>query len=156
MPEPNVRPRYLEPGWLVRNVLNRLVAGLSQAGINLRGSRVLRVRGRQSGEWRSTPVNLLEFAGASYLVSPRGETQWVRNLRAAGGGELRIGRRSQSFRAEEVADEDKIAVLRAYLARWRFEVGVFFGGTRADAPDAEFRRIAGNHPVFRIEYNEVT
>ena len=114
------------------------------------GSRVLRVKGRKSGLWRSTPVNVLTLDDARYLVAPRGETEWVRNFRAAGEGELVLGRRVERFTAEELGDDDKVAVLRAYLRRWKFEVGRFFGGVSADSSDAELRRIAPEHPVFRI------
>ncbi len=116
------------------------------------GSRELRVRGRKSGKWRSTPVNLLTLAGEHYLVAPRGETQWVRNLRVAGDGELRVGRRIQVFRATELADTEKVEVLRAYLKRWKAEVGTFFGGVGADASDADLLRIAPDHPVFRLTF----
>jgi hypothetical protein len=93
-------------------------------------------------------VNLLERDGRRYLVSPRGETDWVRNLRAAGEGELRVGRKAEPFRADELADDDKVAVLRAYLRRWKVEVGVFFDGRSADSTDDELRAIAPRHPVF--------
>jgi deazaflavin-dependent oxidoreductase (nitroreductase family) len=143
--------RYIEPDWFTRHIFNRTVQGLTRLGISVAGSRELRVRGRKSGEWRSTPVNLLTHAGARYLVAPRGETQWVRNLRAAGEGELVLGRRTERFRAVELEDADKPALLRAYLRRWRVEVGVFFAGVSADSPDEDLRRIAPDHPVFRIE-----
>jgi deazaflavin-dependent oxidoreductase (nitroreductase family) len=146
-PEP---ARYLQPGWFTRRIFNPMVAGLTRAGISVWGSRVLRVRGRSSGEWRSVPVNLLTVAESRYLVAPRGETQWVRNLRAAGGGELRVGRRVEEFHATEVADAEKVAILRAYLKRWKAEVGVFFDGVGAASPDAELLRIAPNHPVFLL------
>ena len=142
--------RYQEPGWFTRNVFNKLVAGLTGLGISVLGSRVLAVRGRKSGEWRTTPVNLLIIDGQRYLVSPRGHTQWVRNLRVAREGELRLGRRAEPFIAEEVSDDDKPAILRAYLARWKAEVGVFFGGVGPDASDAELRRISPDHPVFKV------
>src|ERR1700754_248950 len=99
--------RYLEPGWFTRNVFNRSVRGLTRAGISVWGSRELRVRGRKSGDWRSTPVNLLTVEGTRYLVSPRGTTQWVRNIRVSGGGELRVGRRVEPFTVVEVPDEQK-------------------------------------------------
>ena len=86
-----------------------------------------------------------------YLVAPRGETQWVRNLRAAGTGELRVGTRVESFRGIEVTDADKPPVLRAYLRRWKMEVGVFFDGVTADSPDDDVARIAPDHPVFRVD-----
>lgn len=142
--------RYQEPGWFTRNVFNKLVAGLTGLGISVLGSRVLAVRGRKSGEWRTTPVNLLIIDGQRYLVSPRGHTQWVRNLRVAREGELRLGRRAEPFIAEEVSDDDKPAILRAYLTRWKAEVGVFFGGVGPDASDAELRRISPDHPVFKV------
>jgi len=144
-------PRYVEPGWFTRHVMNPAVAALTRAGVSVWGSRELRVRGRTSGEWRTTPVNLLALDGEHYLVAPRGVTQWVRNLRVAGSGELRVGRRVDTFTATEVPDVDKTPILRAYLKRWKAEVGVFFDGVSGDSPDAELARIAPDHPVFRVE-----
>lgn len=146
----SVSSRYLRPSRSV-DVVNRVVAALTRLGVSVWGSRVLRVRGRTTGEWRSTPVNLLHYHGADYLVAPRGNTQWVRNLRVRGTGELALGRRVQRFRAVELADADKPAVLRAYLRRWKFEVGVFFDGVGPDASDDELLRIAHGYPVFRLE-----
>jgi deazaflavin-dependent oxidoreductase (nitroreductase family) len=145
------QPRYVRPGWFTRHFVNPGVALLTRAGLSVWGSRELRVRGRSSGEWRTTPVNLLTYDGDRYLVAPRGHTQWVRNLRAAGEGELRVGRRIQPFRATELPDEQKPPILRAYLKRWKAEVGVFFGGVGADSSEDELRRISPDHPVFRIE-----
>jgi deazaflavin-dependent oxidoreductase (nitroreductase family) len=142
---------YRQPGWFTKHIFNRTVDAAARAGLSVWGSRVLRVRGRKSGEMRSTPVNLLTHDGARYLVAPRGQTQWVRNLRAAGEGELVLGRRAERFRAVELDDADKPDLLRAYLRRWKVEVGVFFGGVSADSPDEDLRRIAPDHPVFRIE-----
>lgn len=144
-------PRYVRPGWFTNHVFNPIIAGLTRLGLSVWGSRQLRVRGRQSGEWRTTPVNLLTFDGDRYLVAPRGETQWVRNLRAAGEGELRVSRRTERFRATEISDAGKPPILRAYLKRWKAEVGVFFGGVSAKSSDEELRRITPDHPVFRIE-----
>jgi deazaflavin-dependent oxidoreductase (nitroreductase family) len=141
--------RYLMPGRGART-MNAAIAGLTRLGISVWGSRVLAVRGRSSGEWRTTPVNLLVVDGVRYLVAPRGVTQWVRNLRAAGGGELRVGRRVEAFRADELDDDTKPDVLREYLRRWAFEVGVFFDGVSASSSDDELRRIAPGYPVFRI------
>jgi len=146
--------RYLKPTKST-NMFNESVAHLTRLGISVWGSRVLYVRGRTTGELRSTPVNLLTYAGDRYLVAPRGTTQWVRNLRAANGeGELRVGRRGERFRAVELADDAKPEVLRAYLRRWKFEVGVFFDGVNAKAPDETLRQIAPGYPVFRIERAE--
>jgi deazaflavin-dependent oxidoreductase (nitroreductase family) len=145
-----VTTHYRKPGWFTRNVFNRFVAFLTRRGVSILGSRVLAVRGRTSGEWRTTPVNLLEFDGHRYLVSPRGNGQWVRNLRAAGTGELRLGSRSEAFRGRELTDDAKVPVLRAYLKRWKAEVGVFFGGVGPDSTDEQLRAIAPNHPAFEV------
>jgi deazaflavin-dependent oxidoreductase (nitroreductase family) len=141
--------RYVKP---TRSdaIFNGLVAALTRLGISVYGSRVLAVRGRRSGAWRTVPVNLLEHAGARYLVAPRGETEWVRNLRARGEGELRVGRRSEPFQAIELADVQKPPVLRAYLDRWWFEVGRFFTGIGRDASESDLARIAPGFPVFRL------
>jgi deazaflavin-dependent oxidoreductase (nitroreductase family) len=139
-----------KPGWFTNNVLNRAVAFLTRRGLSVWGSRVLAVRGRKSGEWRTTPVNVLTIDGQRYLVAPRGHVQWTHNMRAAGGGRLLLGKTTDTFTAEEVPDAEKPAVLRAYLKRWKAEVGVFFNGVGPDSPEEELRRIAGDHPVFRI------
>jgi deazaflavin-dependent oxidoreductase (nitroreductase family) len=118
--------------------------------VSVYGSRILEVRGRKSGEWRQTPVNLLSHGGSDYLVAPRGHTQWVRNLRASGEGRLRVGRRVQSFTAVELDEDQKPQLLRAYLKRWKFEVGAFFGGVGPESSDEEFRKIGPDHPVFRL------
>ena len=141
---------YQRPGWFTTHVFNRLVRAATRLGVSVWGSRELRVRGRSSGEWRSTPVNLLEVDGTRYLVAPRGDTQWVRNLRVAGGGQLRLGRRTEPFAAHEVPDAEKEPLLREYLRRWKFEVGQFFDGVSATSPEAELQRIAPAHPIFAI------
>lgn len=151
MTTPAAEPQhYQQAGWFTRNVFNKAVAGLTGLGISIMGSRILAVRGRKSGEWRTTPVNLLVIDGQRYLVAPRGHTQWVRNMRAAGGGELRLGRKAEAFTAVELADADKPAVLRQYLKRWAWEVGYFFEGVTADSPEEELERIAPGFPVFRV------
>ena len=143
-------PRYVQPDWFTTQVFNRLVALLTRLGLSVYGSRILAVRGRKSGAWRTTPVNLLTYEGNRYLVAPRGVTQWVRNLRVSGEAKLRLGRRREAIRVVEVADAEKVAILRAYLRRWRFEIGAFFQGVGPDAPEAELRRIAPDYPVFRL------
>lgn len=141
---------YQKPGWFTTHVFNGAIAGLTRLGLSVYGSRILAVRGRKSGEWRTTPVNLLVLDGTQYLVAPRGHTQWVRNLRAAGSGELRLGRRVEPFVATEISGDDTLPLLRAYLKKWKFEVGYFFGGVGPDSADEDLRRIAPDHPVFRI------
>jgi deazaflavin-dependent oxidoreductase (nitroreductase family) len=121
---PGIADRYQRPGWFTTHVFNRAVAALTRAGVSVAGSRILEVRGRKTGEPRRTPVNPLTYDGARYLVAPRGHTQWVRNLRVQGEGRLLLGRRAEPFAAVELPDED--------------------------SGDDELRRIAPDHPVFRI------
>jgi deazaflavin-dependent oxidoreductase (nitroreductase family) len=111
---------YRQPGWFTRNVFNRTVAGLTRAGVSVWGSRVLEVRGRKTGQPRQVPVNLLTYDGAQYLVAPRGEAEWVRDVRAADGHlALLLGRHRDERTAAEVTGADKVPVLRAYLRRWK-------------------------------------
>ena len=149
-PEGNPDTKYKRPGPVTR-FFNGVVGLFTKLGVSLAGSRTLTVRGRKSGEPRTTPVNPLEIDGATYLVAPRGTTQWVRNLRAAGEGELRLGRRSRTFTGDEVADAEKLPVLKAYLDKWAWEVGTFFDLPK-DPSDEEIRGVAHLHPVFRVTY----
>ena len=131
-------------------LFNSMVAALTRAGLSIRGSRVLEVKGRKSGEPRRTPVNVLELDGERYLVAPRGDTQWVRNLRAAGEGRLLVGRRSEPFSALELSQQERAPILRAYLRRWAWEVGAFFDGVSADSSEQELEEAAAKHPVFKL------
>jgi deazaflavin-dependent oxidoreductase (nitroreductase family) len=141
---------YRAPGWITRNFFNPQMTLLARLGISLNGARTLAVKGRKSGQWRTTPVNLLNHDGRRYLVSPRGQTQWARNLRVAGTGELRLGRRAESFRGRELDDDEKVPVLRAYLRKWRMETGIFFGGIGPKSSDDQIRAIASRHPAFEV------
>jgi deazaflavin-dependent oxidoreductase (nitroreductase family) len=143
-------PSYQRPDWFTKNIFNPIVAALTRLGVSVAGSRVLEVPGRKTGEPRRTPVNLMTFEGRRYLVAPRGHTQWVRNMRVSGGGRLFVGRRAEEFSAVELEDSEKPELLRAYLKKWKWEVGQFFGGVGPDSGDDELRRIAPDHPVFRI------
>ncbi|TQJ29657.1 nitroreductase/quinone reductase family protein [Microbacterium sp. SLBN-146] len=141
--------RYVKPTG-IDGVFNGVVGWLTKIGLPLAGSRVLSVRGRSSGEWRSTPVNPLRVGGERYLVSPRGHTQWVRNIRVSREGRLASGRRIEEIRIDEVPDAEKPPILRAYLTAWAWEVGRFFEGVDASSPDERLREIAPDFPVFRI------
>lgn len=140
---------HVTPGAPAR-VFNNLVGLLGKLGLSLWGTRVLYVRGRKSGTWRDVPVNLLHLDGARYLVAPRGEVQWVHNMRAAGGGQLRLGRKVEAFTVTEIADVDKPPVLRGYLRRWQWEVGEYFDGVTADLSDDQLLEVAPRYPVFVI------
>jgi deazaflavin-dependent oxidoreductase (nitroreductase family) len=147
-------PRLVKPQGKAMITLDKLtykvMTWLSYRGVSVYGSRILAVRGRKSGEWRTTPVNLLVIDGQRYLVAPRGHTQWVRNMRAVGGGELRLGKKAEPFSAVELADAEKPAVLRVYMKKWAWEVGYFFGDVNAKSPEEELLSIAPGFPVFKI------
>jgi deazaflavin-dependent oxidoreductase (nitroreductase family) len=141
--------RYLAPQRSAE-IFNNVAKWLAARGVSLMGSRVLAVRGRKSGETRTNVVNVFTHEGERYLLAPRGHTQWVRNLRAAGEGELRLGRRRQHFTPVEIDDADKPALIRLYLRKWAWETGAFFDGLKADSPDADIAAAAPGFPVFRI------
>jgi deazaflavin-dependent oxidoreductase (nitroreductase family) len=132
-------------------IFNRIAGFITKMGVSLYGSRVLAVRGRKTGEWRTTPVNPLTHDGEKYLVAPRGHTQWVRNIRVVGGGELRLGRKVETFTVTELTDQEKPEILRLYLKKWAWEVGRFFGDdVTAESSDEKLLEIAPGFPVFRV------
>lgn len=140
------------PDWFTAHIMNPTLDGLMRLGVSVRGSRVLEHRGRTTGTPHHTPVNLLTVEGVDYLVAPRGETQWVRNVRADDGRlVLILGRRRQARVATEVPVDQRAAILRIYLRRWKGEVGKFFDGVGPDADEATFARIAERHPVFALD-----
>src|SRR5262245_34499286 len=135
--------RYIEPGLFSAKVFNPVVTFLARRlGWSMKGAVVLSVRGRKTGEWRSTPVNLLQLGGQRYLVAPRGDTHWVRNLRVGRAARLTLGRQTEAVRVEEIADGEKAPILRAYLKEWAWEVKPFFGGIGTNASDEALARIA--------------
>jgi hypothetical protein len=142
---------YKEPDWFTRHILNPVIKGMTRAGVSVWGSRILEHRGRTSGKLHHVPVNLLTVEGTHYVVSPRGQTQWVRNVRHAEGHMVLIlGRKRQLCTVREIPVADSVPILRAYLRRWKFEVGMFFDGVTPDSTDAEWAAVAANHPVFEL------
>ena len=140
---------YQKPGWATKHVFNPMVEAATRIGLSMRGSRILAVQGRTSGKWYTTPVNPLTFDGSRYLVAPRGETGWVKNIRARKTGVLRLGRKSEPIAVEELPDDAKLPIIRNYLARWAMETGAFFGLPK-DPTDEQIAAIVSRHPVFRI------
>ena len=128
---------YIRPGFVLSRVVNPLVMKLGLIP-------TLAVRGRRSGEWRTVPVMPIEYEGSRYLVAPRGETQWARNLRAAGTGELRRGRRKEAFRAVEVDGAEQGRVVAAY----RRKVSGLVKAQFEQLPDPT------DHPTFRVEASQ--
>jgi deazaflavin-dependent oxidoreductase (nitroreductase family) len=145
--------KFVRPGWFTAHVFNPIVEGLSKLGIGMAGAQTLAVRGRKSGEIRTTPVNPMEVEGGTYLLAPRGTTQWARNLRASGEGELRSGRRARRFTATEVPDSEKLPLLRTYVEKWAWEVKGFMD-VESDASDEELVALAPDHPAFRLTFSE--
>lgn len=144
------QPYYLQ-GSAFNVRMNSLVGWLARHGVSLLGTAEMSVRGRKSGRMQRIPVNPHTYRGEQYVVSARGHSQWVRNMRVAGGGELRVGRKTRAFTAEEIADDaQKVLVLRAYLKRWGWEVNQYFQGVTAKSSDAELLAACPDHPVFRI------
>ncbi|WP_299541587.1 nitroreductase family deazaflavin-dependent oxidoreductase [uncultured Streptomyces sp.] len=144
------QPYYLR-GSALNVRLNSLVGRLARLGVSMLGTAEMSVRGRKSGRMQRIPVNPHTFEGQQYIVSARGHSQWVRNMRVVGGGELRVGRKVRDFTAVEVPDdEQKARVLRAYLQRWGWEVDQYFRGVTAKSSDAELLAACADHPVFRI------
>src|SRR5258707_12942167 len=123
-------PRFQEPGWFTKHVFNRIVAGLARLGVSIAGSRVLEVQGRKSGEWRQTPVNPLEFEGNRYLVSPRGNTQWGRDMRVSGGGGPLRGRKGEEVTPAQSPEGGRPPPLRRSLGEGEWEGAALFRGRR--------------------------
>jgi deazaflavin-dependent oxidoreductase (nitroreductase family) len=139
--------RYEEPNRAAR-AANVAIRWLAEMGISIAGTRALRVRGRKSGKQRGVVINLLTVDGVDYLVSPRGNTQWARNVRAAGVVEVGPRWRKASLRVTEVDDAAKPEVLRRYLARWYWQVKGYVAGLTPESTDEQLRAAAPSIPVF--------
>ncbi len=141
-------PKFLKPGPL-EQWFNRLFGALVGAGMAPSHVYLLQVTGRKSGRTYSTPVYIVERNRTRFLVAPRGETQWVRNARAAGRISLKRGRTRKAFRLRELADPDKPEILKQYLDSYRLAVHKYFPIT-AGSPAEAFFRIAPDYPVFEL------
>ena len=141
--------RYDEPN-LAARAGNEVIRWLAEAGVSIAGTRALRVRGRKTGKLRGVVINLLSVDGRDYVVSPRGNTQWARNARAAGAVEMGPKWRSREVRIAEVADDAKPQLLKRYLDRWYWEVKGHVGGLTPQSTDDEMRSAAPSIPVFEL------
>ncbi|AQT80129.1 nitroreductase family deazaflavin-dependent oxidoreductase [Mycolicibacterium litorale] len=141
---------HYQPPNATARALNAVIRALAEAGVSIAGSRALRVRGRKSGTVRSVVINVLRVDGVDYLVSPRGNTQWARNVRAAGAVELGPRWRRTPVRVTEVADDAKPELLRRYLARWFWEVKGHIAGLTPQSDDDQLRGAAPLIPVFAV------
>ena len=141
--------RYDEPD-LVARATNAVFRWLAEAGISIAGTRALRVRGRTTGKLRGVVVNLMTVDGRDYVVSPRGNTQWVRNARAAGEVEMGPRWRGRTVRISEVADDAKLDLLKRYLDRWYWEVKGHVGGLTPQSTDEQIRAVAPSIPIVEL------
>jgi hypothetical protein len=141
--------RYDRPGAPAR-FANAVIRRLAEAGLSIAGPRALAVRGRKTGKRRGVVVNVLTVDGVDYLVAPRGNTEWVRNVRAAGQVQLGPRWRRATTRVTEVGDDDKPALLRAYLQRWYWQVKGHMAGLTPRSSDDDLRRAAPSLPVFSL------
>ncbi|MGB3481477.1 MAG: nitroreductase/quinone reductase family protein [Mycobacterium sp.] len=139
--------RYDKPNAAAR-AANWMIKLLAEAGVSLSGTRLLRVRGRKSGEMRAVVINLMSIDGVDYLVSPRGNTQWARNARAAGEVQLGPRWRSHTVAVTELADDAKPPLLERYLERWFWEVKTHVGGLTPQSTLDQRRAAAPSIPVF--------
>lgn len=120
--------------WIISNVMNPI--------FKVTGSfPVVSMRGRRTGKLIRTPINVLELNGVKYLVSPRGETGWSRNLRAVGECSLREKGQERRFRASEVPPEQRGPMIAGYLERWGSQTRAQFDAL----PDPV------DHPTFRLD-----
>jgi deazaflavin-dependent oxidoreductase (nitroreductase family) len=137
--------------WTERHLVNRSVLLGTRLGRDIDGVRELQVAGRRSGRVRRTPLKVLEVGGERYVVSLRGESGWVSNLRAARTARLRFGRRVEDVGATEVPDAEKAPVVRAYLdAATHAATREQLAWAAAGAAEDEARRGAARTPVFRL------
>jgi deazaflavin-dependent oxidoreductase (nitroreductase family) len=141
--------RYDEPNRTAR-AANAVFRWLAEAGISIAGTRALRVRGRKTGQLRGVVVNLMTVDGRDFVVSPRGNTQWVRNARAAGEVEMGPRWRGRTVRISEVADDAKLDLLKRYLDRWYWEVKGHVGGLTPQSTDEQIRAVAPSIPIVEL------
>jgi hypothetical protein len=139
---------YNKPSGIVK-AMNGFVGWLASIGLMPGDTVQLQVRGRNSGQIRKNAVTLVEYEGARYLVAPRGNTEWVRNVQASSGQAVLKHGKSETVRLEEIPVEQRAAIIKPYLKKTAMATKGEFG-IEPDAPIEEFERIAEKHPVFRI------
>jgi deazaflavin-dependent oxidoreductase (nitroreductase family) len=141
-------PVFREPS-TVEKIFNRVFGFVVGLGLGFSHNYLLEVRGRKTGKLYSTPINLLELNGKSYLVAPRGRTQWVRNAEAAGEVILKKGSTRRKFRLNPIPDAEKPQILKAYLDTFRREVQRYFP-VAAGSPLESFAGLTSSYPAFEL------
>lgn len=135
-------PRFLRLG-------NTVVTALLQRGVKMGDNTLLTVPGRKSGAPRTTPVTVLNWNGQRLLASPYGESDWVRNLRAAGQGTLRHGRNVEAISAVELSPVEAAPIYKATFDSYPAIIQGYFD-VSPGSPLEEFEREAERHPMFRL------
>ena len=143
---------YSKPGVFAR-FFNNVWGFLVKLGLGLPSSFLLEVRGRKSGRTYSIPVNLLEYGGKKYLVAPRGDTQWVRNVEVSGGAVLKKGTRREEIRLSAIPDGEKPDILKSYLDSYKLTVQRFFP-MPSGSPREAFEPFVSRYPVFEVTRSE--
>jgi deazaflavin-dependent oxidoreductase (nitroreductase family) len=144
----DVRPEFLRPSSIER-LINRLFGLLVGWGLGLSHNYLVQVEGRKTGRIYATPVNVLDHDGKRFLVSPRGETHWVRNARVTGHVWLKKGGSRERFRLRSLDDVEKLEILREYLNRFKTTVQRYFPVQAGSGVEA-FTVIASRYPVFEL------
>jgi deazaflavin-dependent oxidoreductase (nitroreductase family) len=139
---------FLQPS-LIDRIINRSFGFFVKLGFGLSHNFLLEVSGRKSGRIYSTPVNVLEYKGKKFLVAPRGETQWVRNVFVSQKATLVKGTKREKVRLRPIADEAKAEILKAYLDGYKLTVQRYFP-IPAGSPTEAFEPLAARYPVFEI------
>jgi hypothetical protein len=145
---PGATPGYLRPSGFER-LAGRALGFLVWIGLIRGHFYVLEVRGRKSGRTISLPVDLLDLDGRRYLVCARGDSNWVRNARAAGEVVLARALRRGRYRVCELPPNLRPPILKAYLDRYASEVQRFFP-VRRGSPVEAFDGLAPHYPVFEL------
>ena len=141
-------PSFRQPTAIER-AFNKAFGFLVGMGLGFSYNYLLQVRGRKSGKIYSTPIDLLEIDGKRFLVAPRGRAQWVRNAEAAGEVVLKKGSQRKTFGLRALSDDEKPAILKAYLDRFKREVQGYFP-VAAGSPVEAFRELVQNYPAFEL------
>jgi deazaflavin-dependent oxidoreductase (nitroreductase family) len=138
---------------VIDRAFNRAFGFLLRIGLGLSHNYLLEVRGRKSGRIYSTPVNVLDHKNKTYLVAPRGYTQWVKNVLISGEATLVKGGKRKQVGLREINNDAKAEVLKAYLDRFKLSVQRYFP-IAAGSPVEEFQSFTARYPVFELRAEE--
>ena len=148
MTSQQAKPHFLKPTAIDR-AFSQIYATLVRLGIGFKHNYILEVRGRKTGKVFATPVNLLELKGKTYLCASRGETQWVRNARAAGQVTLAKSSTREQYAVRELPVAERPEPLKVFLDRFATSVQRYYP-VKKGAPVSAFEECAKTMPVFEL------